>query len=97
LAKARDERLRLIEQSLDIQTELGDSPTWRYILKRVETEKIDICASLAAMGDRGELNKLQARAIAAEMIPQWLGELFGASTAVEQEIAIEEGRIQTDQ
>lgn len=92
-AKARDQRLALIEQSLDIEAELRDSPTWRYICHRIEGEKAEICDALAAMGDRGELNRLQARAIAAEMIPRWLGELVGASRVAEEQIAFEDGRL----
>lgn len=96
-AALRDHRIGLIRQSLDIEAELRDSPTWRYIKHRIELEKADISTALAAMGDRGELNRLQARAMAAELIPTWLGELIGASRAAEIEIAAEDGQLQGDQ
>lgn len=96
-AVSRDQRIGLIRQSLDIEAELRDSPTWRYIRHRIDGEKAEISATLANMGDRGELNRLQARAMAAEMIPQWLGELFGAARAAEEQIAIEDGRLPADE
>jgi hypothetical protein len=96
-AKSRDQRIALIEQSLDIEVELRDSPTWRYIRHRIEGEKAEICAALAEMADRGELNKLQARAMAAVFIPHWLSELIGASRAAEEQIAVEDGRAPRDE
>lgn len=96
-AKSRDQRLGLIEQSLDIEAELRDSPTWRYIRHRIDLEKAEISAALAAMGDRGELNRLQARALAAELIPLWIGELIGAARAAEHQIAAEDGRLPPDE
>lgn len=92
-AVSRDQRLALIRQSIDIEAELRDSPTWRYIRHRIEQEKAQISADLAAMVDRGALNRLQARAIAVDMIPGWLGELIGASRAAEEQIAMEDGRL----
>ena len=92
-AKARDERLALIEQSLDIEVELRTSPTWRYIRHRIEVEKAEISAALASMADRGELNRLQERAIAAELIPAWLSELISSARAAEEQIVIEDGRL----
>lgn len=92
-AVSRDERLALIRQSLDIEAELRDSPTWRYIRHRIELEKAEIADDLAAMADRGALNQLQARAMAAELIPRWLGELISASRAAEEQIAMEDGRL----
>jgi hypothetical protein len=96
-AKSRDQHRALIEQSLDIEEELRDSPTWRYIRHRIEGEKVEICEALAEMADRGELNKLQARAMAAVFIPQWLSELLGASRAAAEQLAVEEGRATRDE
>ncbi len=97
-AVSRDERLGLIRQSLDIEAELRDSPTWRYFRHRNDLAKIAVCEDLAAMSaDRAGLNHLQARAIACTQHDLWLGELIGASRGAEQEIAAEEGRLPADQ
>lgn len=98
-AKSRDERLALIEQSLDIEAELRNSPTWRYLKHRVELEKSDIADALAAVdpGNIGAVARLQARAVAMNSIPAWLAELQYAAAAAEDQINTEDGRLPADQ
>lgn len=98
-AKSRDERLALIEQSLDIEAELRDSPTWRYLDHRLTLQRETITAQLAALdpGNVGAVAKLQAKAMSVENFSGWIAEIINTRAALEHEINVEDGRLPADQ
>ncbi len=95
----RDKRFATIERALDIETELQKSPTWRFIMEKIETEKGDIAAALAGLdpSNIGDVAKLQARAISAASIPDWIAGLIIDASVAEHEINAEDGRLPADQ
>ncbi len=96
--KTRDQRFALIEQSLDIETELRDSKTLGYILHRVAVEKADVSDALADMDEgRTRLNHLQARALMCRRFGVWIREMIAAGRAAEAQIAAEDGRLPADE
>lgn len=98
-AKSRDQRLALIELSLDVQAEFRDSRTWRYLSDRVEMERADIAEQLATLSpaDLPAIAHLQARAISVVSFKRWLAELIHKGAAAEEQINIEDGRIPADE
>jgi hypothetical protein len=97
-AKARDERIALIGQAIDIEAEQRDSPTWRYLDHRLATERTEILDALARVdpANVGLVARLQARAMAATLIPNWLDELFMAAHTAEEQINVEDGHASAD-
>lgn len=98
-AKSRDQRLALISQRIDIESELRDSPTWRYLRHRIGLAKAEIAAELAELAptDLAAITKLQARAISVASFYGWIEELMNAAGAAEDQIDIEDGRLPADE
>jgi ABC-type Mn2+/Zn2+ transport system ATPase subunit len=93
--KARDERIALIGQQIDIEAELRDSPTWTYILHMSEMLRQDALTKFltAPAHDQNRIRQLQNQAGMVDYIKGWISELSNASQAAEQDIAAEEGRL----
>lgn len=98
-AKSRDQRIALISQRIDIESELRDSPTWRYLRHRIGLAKADITTELAELAptDLAAVTKLQARAISVVSFYGWIDELMTAASAAEDQINIEDGRLPADE
>lgn len=78
MLKARDTRYRIIEQAIEIDREVSDSPTIRLIRAQASKEAAEALEALAFVTPTStvEIIKLQAVVYRARFIDQTIGDLL---------------------
>jgi hypothetical protein len=90
---ARDERLQLVRQWLDVEAELRDSPTWAFIMDQAQKLRAQALEGLAGTDPENvaEIRRLQNEAALPVYIQTWVQRLFSGGENAERSIRDEEG------
>jgi len=92
---AHDANLRLIDKALEIDAVLRDDPVWRYVMFGIEEEKRAIIDEFARVSpsDTASVTHLQARALAADMLPNLVLRLRAEAKSAEEEVLVMGGQL----